>query len=1409
MTELSEDQIDELSQKSLNRYTNRAVDSFTYASGGVHNALSGRERDHYQKMATKRRAGITSAINKMDAAAGRQPEKPVKVKARINEISSGRLLDRYMTKAKAEYDYATKASKEAGNNPDAKSYWHSDIRKRRKGLALASKKLSEQDQLDELSYTALNKYTTRAADSFVGAGTSDQTKHKRLSGIKLASTKKRAKIVNSKGPQSFKDAVDGRSIKEDQVDELSKETLGRYAKTATAMTYQHGAEGSARKGYNRIKGVSSAVGRIMRKTTKPEKKQEYIADYGHSEKIHEGKMSKAKLADHVTADDIQAHKDGTHTFRRGYFYHHGDTSDQYAGRVSKQLKDAGINHTVIDHDDIFKPFKGGAHVRNQSHFAARIKLHEEQVEENVPYTPDGMSYKDELPYILKDLRSKKMSHPNMRRKYGGNWKQLQRHAIQKHGYNFNRDHMLAVGSSQLKEGIDEVYQGGTSNYPRVKKGDKIHHGVLMTSGPASSREYKKIHWHDTASFDDQVAVPAGARKHPEVRKMIQSGKTTGKHWGIEHHSVSPDEQVVKSSVNNHHKRMIASGRSSKLHEDTLENLDRVEITLEQYMDLAQQHREGVREASTFEHNSVQPTEIDGKQVVQTRSHPLHNIPIIEVEVDSRKRFMYVDQLDEAAIGVGTRITHNGNKGRVTGTGCVPARNSSNGYDKHGPMNKSKPTPGKHWVVFDNGTKKSVKSHELIKEDNQLNEQLARNPIAKKGYVIAYKGGFKSSDKHGHVKYWNAGAKKSAYRHAGIILEDDQELEEAYRVVSVSSGGETFKSRLFATKKEADNYHWRLVKSDRNKPVNQRDKSHKVVTEQLIDELSRAKLGSYIKRASPDSEVQGHNARAHLDIAQGIHKRYGPDDEDGQYHTKHFLNHSRKADNRSRGVQKAADKLMKEEALDELSKRTLSRYKDKACKQTGKQMAHGRGIAGLVDRLQSIGKVNRKLAEDHKVGDLVKFKGKKAFKNNEWGEYSGRIIHDHGDGRYNINYTHDEASKRRHGGHQYPATVHKDNILKEEMIDEISKEKTRAYFDKASTARGTADKFSDHPTLTKREKGLDLAFNKLMKPSKEDIDRDLHHVAYQRKFRRNGVMAVESELMIGELSTDLLRHYSKKSIDQLRANKGNKNFVVKGKKRDKMVDLACQKVVNQKVKVKASVDEQSAGEKTYDDYKKKNKKEEDKIAKELDAEINIKTNTAPGTDAANKRLRGLKKTSLEEGKGQVSAYDKEGNLVGNYKDRKTAELLKPNHTYKVNEQEDLDEGRRGRPPKSGKGVEGDEPNIIMSLRKAAYSTAGHEVPFKDGSKHTIHDGPASKVLSHFNGLRPHEKEQFQHHISKSRDNFDNYHKFEPTAHQRVMPSERPIEGGHRTIKKANRIKDRSETIRRVWAKIQAKKASEAK
>jgi len=92
--------------------------------------------------------------------------------------------------------------------------------------------------------------------------------------------------------------------------------------------------------------------------------------------VDPAKMSGGKLMDHITSDDVQKHADGTHTFRRGFFYRHGKTSDDHAASTSKDLTRLGIKHTVVDHGtQDYKPFRGGASVRSQNHHWTKVRIH--------------------------------------------------------------------------------------------------------------------------------------------------------------------------------------------------------------------------------------------------------------------------------------------------------------------------------------------------------------------------------------------------------------------------------------------------------------------------------------------------------------------------------------------------------------------------------------------------------------------------------------------------------------------------------------------------------------------------------------------------------------------------------------------------------------------------------------------------------------------------------------------------------------------------------------------------------------------------------------------------------------------------------------------------------------------------
>ena len=110
------------------------------------------------------------------------------------------------------------------------------------------------------------------------------------------------------------------------------------------------------------------------------------------------KASGSKLADNlIGADDIKKNANGTHRVYRGFFYRHGSTSEGHADRISKGLKDLGVEHDVVDHGtQDYKPFKGGASVRTQNHHWVDVRIKPGQ--------------KVKLDESTDDMREQKISH---------------------------------------------------------------------------------------------------------------------------------------------------------------------------------------------------------------------------------------------------------------------------------------------------------------------------------------------------------------------------------------------------------------------------------------------------------------------------------------------------------------------------------------------------------------------------------------------------------------------------------------------------------------------------------------------------------------------------------------------------------------------------------------------------------------------------------------------------------------------------------------------------------------------------------------------------------------------------------------------------------------------------------------
>jgi hypothetical protein len=112
---------------------------------------------------------------------------------------------------------------------------------------------------------------------------------------------------------------------------------------------------------------------LQEQTTMSEEEAEFISslvdEFESKQEILETKIPRL-TKDQVEADDLKRNKDGTYTAYKAYFYRGKNTPEGFADRIKQNLPDA----VIIDSGDVWKTFKGGASVRNQSHFWVTFKV---------------------------------------------------------------------------------------------------------------------------------------------------------------------------------------------------------------------------------------------------------------------------------------------------------------------------------------------------------------------------------------------------------------------------------------------------------------------------------------------------------------------------------------------------------------------------------------------------------------------------------------------------------------------------------------------------------------------------------------------------------------------------------------------------------------------------------------------------------------------------------------------------------------------------------------------------------------------------------------------------------------------------------------------------------------------------
>lgn len=70
------------------------------------------------------------------------------------------------------------------------------------------------------------------------------------------------------------------------------------------------------------------------------------------------------------ADTVGKNKNGEIVVRRGFFYTHGMTSNEFAENCLHLIRKTGLEPTLVEHNEVWKPFRGGASTANSSHFSA-------------------------------------------------------------------------------------------------------------------------------------------------------------------------------------------------------------------------------------------------------------------------------------------------------------------------------------------------------------------------------------------------------------------------------------------------------------------------------------------------------------------------------------------------------------------------------------------------------------------------------------------------------------------------------------------------------------------------------------------------------------------------------------------------------------------------------------------------------------------------------------------------------------------------------------------------------------------------------------------------------------------------------------------------------------------------------
>ena len=127
-----------------------------------------------------------------------------------------------------------------------------------------------------------------------------------------------------------------------------------------------------------------------------------LRQYGEEQGVAEGRAPSMiqTIRDNISGAEISKDREGNLIFRRGFFYTNNGSAEKFAARIDNELTKLNIPHTIVDKGEVWRPFKGGATTKSQSHWWVKVKLGQ-------PSVAEGMFTKDPAidPTIGKQINS--------------------------------------------------------------------------------------------------------------------------------------------------------------------------------------------------------------------------------------------------------------------------------------------------------------------------------------------------------------------------------------------------------------------------------------------------------------------------------------------------------------------------------------------------------------------------------------------------------------------------------------------------------------------------------------------------------------------------------------------------------------------------------------------------------------------------------------------------------------------------------------------------------------------------------------------------------------------------------------------------------------------------------------------